>query len=93
VFEAIRDLQSSTSRQLSVQVNSTDPPKRPLEDRMLDYVRVERGSEVRLPSAINKSILSFFRETVLGMTRQTARSSCTHIGAFIWRGVRGLTSG
>ncbi|KAN0105682.1 hypothetical protein V8E52_010801, partial [Russula decolorans] len=52
VFEAIRDLQSSTSRQLSVQVNSTDPPKRPLEDRMLDYVRVERGSEVRLPSAL-----------------------------------------
>ncbi|KAN0111985.1 hypothetical protein V8E52_007902 [Russula decolorans] len=51
VPEAIRDLQSSTSRQLSVQVNSTDPPKRPLEDRMLDYVRVERGSEVRLPSA------------------------------------------
>ncbi|KAN0116296.1 hypothetical protein V8E52_006121 [Russula decolorans] len=49
VFEAIRDLQSSTSVCPSAFAN---PPKRPLEDRMLDYVRVERGSEVRLPSAL-----------------------------------------
>jgi hypothetical protein len=36
-----------------VQQASTDPPERPLEERKLDYVRVERGSEARSPVAVS----------------------------------------
>ncbi|KAN0104014.1 hypothetical protein V8E52_011415 [Russula decolorans] len=51
VPEAIRDLQSSISLY---------PPERPLEDRKLDFVCVERSLEARSPSAINKSISELF---------------------------------
>ena len=38
---------------MGTQPTSTDPPERPLEERKLDYVRVERGAEARLPSAVS----------------------------------------
>ena len=38
---------------MAIQQSSTDPPERPLEERKLDCVRVERGSEARSPVAVS----------------------------------------
>ncbi|KAN0105365.1 hypothetical protein V8E52_011124 [Russula decolorans] len=77
VPEVFRDLQSSIwFRLLSVQATSTDPPERPLEDRKLDFVRIERGLEARSPSAINKSISEL-------LARNRARNDASNRAEFL----------
>ncbi|KAF8482681.1 hypothetical protein DFH94DRAFT_728931 [Russula ochroleuca] len=78
VPEALRDLQSGISLLLGVQQSSTDPPERPLEERKLDYVRVETGSEARSPVAINKSISEL-------LARSRARNDASNRAEFLHR--------
>ncbi|KAN0107307.1 hypothetical protein V8E52_010243, partial [Russula decolorans] len=59
-----------------VQATSTDPPERPLEDRKLDFVRVERGLEARSPSATDKSIFEL-------LARNRARDDASNRAQFL----------
>ncbi|KAI0001364.1 hypothetical protein BJV74DRAFT_794230 [Russula compacta] len=73
---ALRDLQSSISRLLDTQPNSMGPPERLLEERKLDYIRVEKGAEARSPDAINKSIAEL-------LARNRARNDASNRAEFL----------
>lgn len=76
VPEALRDLHSSISQLLDVQSGSTATPDRPLEERKLDHVHVEKGAEPRSPSAINKSISEL-------LARNRARNDASNRAEFL----------
>ncbi|KAF8271303.1 hypothetical protein EI94DRAFT_1720858 [Lactarius quietus] len=76
VPEALRDLHSSISQLLDVQSGPTEAPDRPLEERKLDYVHVEKGAEPRSPSAINKSISEL-------LARNRARNDASNRAEFL----------
>ncbi|KAI0256225.1 hypothetical protein BJV78DRAFT_1170103 [Lactifluus subvellereus] len=76
VPEALGDLQSSISRLLNPQANSTGTPDRPLEERKLDYVHVEKGAEALSPAAINKSISEL-------LARNRARNDASNRAEFL----------
>ncbi|KAH9956879.1 hypothetical protein BC827DRAFT_1228696 [Russula dissimulans] len=84
VPDALCDLQAGISRLLGAQPDSTGTPERPLEERKLDYVHVEKGSEPRSPAAINRSISEL-------LARNRARNDASNRAEFLLA-YRGLHS-
>ncbi|KAI0266659.1 hypothetical protein BC834DRAFT_823435 [Gloeopeniophorella convolvens] len=76
VPDALWDLQSGLSRLLDARSDLAAPPDRPLEERKLEYMHLEKGAEARSPAAVNKSISML-------LARNRARNDASNRAEFL----------